>query len=189
MFAVDDIPLRFLIDHTIFHDYFRTTDYPHSDVADWLFHYIHYRNSSVPNEKIIIVPKVIFDKVQFEFPIYRGIAHSVIQSLRKIIELFPIDDTDPDLSVINVAKRLLSKDIVPIIVSSVNEEKWLGRIQRWGVNIGLEGFTEIMSDNRIYDKFPCILIDTKEAESKRILAYILSKYDSEYQEVIRYISL
>lgn len=188
MFAVDDIPLRFLIDHTFFHDYFRT-DYPHSDVADWLFHYIYYRNTSIPNEKIIIVPKVIFDKLQFEFPIYRGIAHSVIQSLRKIIELFPIEVTDPDLSMINVADRLLSKDIRPIIVSSVNEEKWLDHIKSWGVKIGLEGFTDIMSDNRIYEKFPCELVDTKKPETKRILSDILSKYDSEYHEVIRHISL
>lgn len=188
MFAFDDIPIRFLIDHTFFHDYFRT-DYPHNDVVDWLFHYTYYRNTFIPNEKIIIVPKIIFDKVQFEFPIYHGIVHSVIQSLCKIIDLFPIEVTDHDLSMINVAVRLLSKDIIPIIVSSVNKEKWLDHIQRWGIKIGLEGFTDVMSDRRIHDKLPCVLIDTKKAEAKEILSIILSTYDSEYQEVIQYITL
>lgn len=188
MFAIDDIPIRFLIDHTFFHDYFRT-DYPHSDVVNWLYHYIYYRYTLVPNEKIIIVPKIIFDKIQFEFPVYRSIAHSFIQFLCKIIKLFPIEVIDPDSSMINVAVRLLSKDIIPIIVSSVNEEKWLGHIQRWGLEIGLEGFTNVMSDRRIHDQLPCVLIDTKKTEAKEILSIILSTYDSEYQEVIRYISL
>ncbi len=188
MFAFDDIPILFLIDHTFFNDYFRT-DYLHSDVADWLFHYTYYRNTFIPNEKIIIVPNIIFDKIQFEFPIYHGIGHSVIQILRKVIKIVPIEVTDPDLSMINVANRLLSKDNIPIIVSSVNEEKWIGHIQRWGIEIGLEGFTDVMSDRRIHDKLPCILIDTKKAGAKEILSLILSIYDSEYQEVIRCISL
>ena len=187
MFGFDDIPLFFLIDHTFFHDYFRD-DYPHSDLADWLFHYAYYRNTFIPNEKIIIVPNVIFDKIQFEFPIYHGINHIVIQSLRKVIDLFPIEVTDLDLSMINTADRLLSKDIIPIIVSSVNEEKWLDNIQRWGINIGLEGFTDVMFDRRIHNKLPCVLIDTKKAGAKEILSLILSTYDSEYQEIIRYIS-
>jgi len=188
LFAIDDIPLRFLIDHTFFHDYFRPADYPHSDVADWLFHYTTYRNTVVPNEKIIIVPKVIFDKVQFEFPIYRGIAHSVIQSLLEIIELFPIEITNPDLSIINVANRLLNRDIRPIIVSSVSEQNRLDHIHGWGIKIGLEGFTNRMSDNRIYEKFPCGLVDTTKADANEKLSDILSKYDSEYQEVIQLIS-
>lgn len=187
MFGFDDIPLLFLIDHTLFHDYFRT-NYPHNDVADWLFRYTHYRNALVPSEKIIIVPKVIFDKVQFEFPIYHNIVPSVIQALCEVIKLFPIEITDPNSSIVNVVDRLLSKDTIPIIVSSVNEDKWLDQFQKWGLKIGLEGFTEVMSDKRIYNRFPCFLIDTKKEDTKETLYAMLSLYDSEYNKVIRYMS-
>lgn len=187
MFAFNDRPLRFLIDHTFFNDYFRT-DYPHNDVAKWLFHYTYYRNTFIPNEKIIIVPNVIFDKIQFEFPIYHGIGHTVIQSLLKIIDIFSIEVTNPDLSMINVANRLLSKDIIPIIISSIKKKKWLDHIQKWGIEIGLEGFTDVMSDKRINDKLPCVLIDTKKTGTKKILSILLSIYDSEYEEVIRCIT-
>jgi len=189
LFAFNDIPLLFLIDHTLFHDVFRPVDYPHGDVADWLFLYAYFRYTLIPNEKIIIIPNVIFDKIQFDFPNYRGIAHSVIQSFRKIIKVFSIEVTDPDLSMINVANRLLSKDIIPIIVSSVNKEKWLALNQKWGIKIGLEGFTKVMSDKRIHEKFPCGLFDTKKPEAKETLSNILSLYDSEYQKVIPYMSL
>lgn len=187
MFAFNDSPLRFLIDHTFFHDVFRS-DYPHGDEAIWLLFYTYIRYTLIPNEKIIIVPNVILGKIQFELPTYHGIPHSIILAISIIMEIFPTEVTDPVLSMINVADRLLSKDIRPIIVSSVNEEKWLGHIQSWGAEIGLEGFTNVMSDKRIYEKFPCVLFDTKKADAKKILSDILSRYDSEYQEVIRFIS-
>ena len=188
MFAFNDTPLRFLIDHTFFHDIFRS-DYPHGDEAIWLLFYTYIRYTLIPNEKIIIVPNVIFKKIQFEFPIYHGISHSLILAISRIMEQFPIEVTDPILSMINVADRLLSKDIRPIIVSSVKVEKWLDHIQKWCVEIGLEGFTTVMSDKRIYEKFPCELVNTTKEEAKELLSNILSKYDSEYQEVIRFISL
>ena len=185
MFAFNDIPLRFLIDHTFFHDIFG--DYPHSDKAKWLRFYTYIRYTQNRSEKIIIVPKVIFDKVQFEFPIYRGISHKVIQSIRRIMEIIPMEGINSDLSIIYVASWLLSRDTIPIIISSVSEGKWLDRIKKLGVEIKFEGFTKVMSDRRIQEKFPGVLVDTKKPETKEILSNILSIYDSEYQRVLEII--
>ncbi len=136
------------------------------------------------------MPEIIFNKkVQSEFPIYSDTPYTAIHAFYKMIDLFKLYEiVDLDSSIIKVANRLLSKDIRPIIVSSVNEKKWLELIKKWGLEIGLEEFTKVMSDNRIYKKFPCEIVDTKKPEAKKILSDILSKYDSEYNKVIRRMS-
>jgi len=176
---VEYIRLCFVTDATFYHDAFRT-DYNHSENANWILFYTITRYTSNPTEKILLIPKPILDYLKREFRLYHDISPGIIRAISRITEIFPIDDVTPENATIYAALWLSSRDVLPIIISSVKKRKWIDRMRRLGIEHELEGFSSGMSDRRVEKTFPIYLTDANEARQ------ILSKHDSEYQKIMRY---
>lgn len=172
-------PIYFLVDHTFYNDAFRP-DYSHTKDALWIFSYNIIRHTFEPNEKILIVPKLILDLLQKE-------GHSSITrhvyTISKLTLVIPIREESPNLAIIKLALLLDSQERIPIIVSSVKEDKWLERVRKLGLDYNINGFSEQMSSTRLKNIFPAPIKTPDKARE------IISKYDSLFKRINKKIHL
>jgi len=172
-------PIYFLIDHTFFNDVFRQ-DYPHTKDGLWIFSYSITRYAFEPNEKILVVPKLILDILQRE-------GHSSItnhfNTIRKFTTIIPSREVSPNLAIIKLALLFHSQERFPVIVSSVTEAKWLERVRKIGLDYSINGFSEQMSTTRLRNIFPALIKKTDEARE------MISEYDSLFKKIDKKIHL
>lgn len=172
-------PICFLIDHTFLNDVFRP-DYQHTNDGLWIFSYSITRYAFEPNEKILVVPKLILDILQTE-------GHSSITkniyTISKFINVIPIKEESPNLAIIKLALLFYTQERFPIIISSVTEDKWLERVKKIGLDYNINGFSEQMSTTRLKNMFPAPIKKTDEARE------IIYKYDSLFKKIDKKIHL
>lgn len=177
MFSYKGTPIIFIADRSFFHDALRT-EYSHPDDSEWLLFYSVVRHSLEPFHKILAMSSIVLDKLQNEFRSYPDIPPQIIQVVKKLVHIAQFSQDVPiDYSTIYATAYLSSKDIIPIIVSSVKEKKWLDRIKKAGMELKVKGYTKNMSYKRIDETFPGYLATAKDARE------ILQDFDPIYGKI------
>jgi len=178
-FTYKNRQIYFLIDHTFFNDAFRS-DYSHTKDALWIVSYSIARRVFEQNEKILVVPQsildIIYQKGKFSITQY-------IYTINKITNVVPIREKSPNMAIVKIALLLDSQEKFPIIVSSVNEDKWLERVQRIGLDNKITGFSKQMSKKRLINIFPAPIKKFNEARE------MISKHDSLFKKINKKIHL
>lgn len=106
-----------------------------------------------------------------------------IYTISKFTNVIPIREESPNLAIIKLALLFHTQERFPVIVSSVNEDKWLERVKKIGLDDSINGFSEQMSTTRIKNMFPASIKKTDEARE------IISKYDSLFKKIDKKIHL
>jgi len=106
-----------------------------------------------------------------------------IYTISKFTNVIPIREESPNLAIIKLALLFHTQERFPVIVSSVNEDKWLERVKKIGLDHSINGFSEQMSTTRIKNMFPAPIKKTDEARE------IISKYDSLFKKIDKKIHL
>jgi hypothetical protein len=173
----DDIPYRFIVDKTVFHDAFRTS-YEHSEDPRWLTDYFLARLSIKPN-KILTIPSTIIDRLSDEFKTYPDTPSQVILIIKSIASIYPFPkNEDLNHAPIYLAKTLADFGFIPVIVSSVKKEKWYDRGHKVGMIENIEEFTKSMSQKRLERGVWFYPVSATECK------VILQQVDTEYNKVL-----
>jgi hypothetical protein len=98
-----------------------------------------------------------------EFRPYSGQVPRAVLAVEAIADVVRLGNTPLSLddSTLIVAKLLNDNGTIPVILSSVKAEKWKGRTQELGLKLGLEEFTEDMSEKRIEENMWCAPMSAK----------------------------
>lgn len=144
-------PARLVLDKSFFHDAFRT-DYAENKTAKWLFPYLINRRALDKSRQVCVTASIILDRFAREFKTFPNIPSQTILAIRSITSVRPMpDDVEINYAPVYLAKMLYDSEIIPIVVSSVKLEKWRDRAQKAGITLGLEEFTELMSERRVME--------------------------------------
>lgn len=177
----DDIPYRFIVDKTVFHDAFRTS-YEHSEDPRWLTDYFLARLSIKPN-KILTIPSTIIDRLSVEFKTYPDTPSQVILIIESIASIYQFPkNEDLNYAPIYLAKTLSDFGYIPVIVSSVKKEKWYDRGHRVGMIQNVDDFTKSMSQRRLEKGVWFYPVSASECKG------ILHQVDHEYDKVLPLLS-
>ncbi len=101
--------------------------------------------------KVCAMSSTVVDIWSREFRTYPGVTPQAVLAVKAIVDIYPLASINvrPDDSTLFVAKILYDSEAIPVILSSVKEDKWKERAQTLGLKFGFEEFSEEMSKKRL----------------------------------------
>ena len=157
-FVIEDreLPAILVGDATMFHDMFRSA-YGTKEIGDWFLAYLSARRGFDKFNRIVVTPSAVLKEATDALERLRksgehGIPaqSELLTALASSVEAVTTNPTvSPKYAPLYVAKMRWDLGVLPFVITSCSHDTMKERVQSAGLEMGIEGFTPVMSSRRL----------------------------------------